>query len=297
MSRDQPAGANDDASAAALKRRMRQRLTALIFGEALIDIYPDRRVVAGAPLHVARHLAASGWHVEFITRLGNDDDGASVVARLAEDGVARTLVETDASLPTGRVLITADSAGAAAYAIARPAAWDAIHGPPALPPHAALYYGTLAARAPQSRAAWQRLLETSRAGWRVFDVNLRPPDVDPHILEAGLARATIAKCSATELGEVCALLGEEPDPLALFARYRRLRLLAVTHGASGAALFARDGRRWWEDAPAVQIGSPVGAGDAFTAALMDALVRGKDEAAALAAAVAYAADVLVRSAT
>ena len=51
---------------------------ALLFGEALIDEFPDRREVAGAPLHIAAHLAVRGWEARVVARVGDDADGRAV---------------------------------------------------------------------------------------------------------------------------------------------------------------------------------------------------------------------------
>ena len=52
--------------------------TALVFGETLIDEHPGERVPAGAPLHVAAHLAVLGWRVTLVTRVGYDADGKAM---------------------------------------------------------------------------------------------------------------------------------------------------------------------------------------------------------------------------
>ena len=119
---------------------------ALAYGEVLIDEYPDRRVVAGAPLHAAAHLASFGWAAAVVTRLGDDADGALIRRTAAAQGVDLSLVETDPELPTGTVTITFTGHGAHSFTIHRPAAWDAIAGPDPVPPHDVLHYGTLGMR-------------------------------------------------------------------------------------------------------------------------------------------------------
>lgn len=263
-------------------------LRALLFGEALVDIFPDRRVVAGAPLHVAGHLAASGWHAALITRVGADEAGAAIRSRLAALGVDQQFVESDGELPTGTVTVVPDPAGGHAFRIHAPAAWDAVEGPRQFPPHDVMYYGSLAARAPASRAAWRRCLTTSNAEWRVFDVNLRPPFVDADVLAAGAARATLLKVTAEEFETVASLLGRQATAPAFFDAFPALQFVAVTRGASGASLVARGGDSWSEPAPQTRVVDTVGAGDAFTASLLAALVDGSGGRAALTMAVAAA---------
>ncbi len=64
---------------------------ALLFGEALIDEFPDRRVVAGAPLHIAAHLASFGWEALVVARVGDDADGRAIRERLERHGVGTSL--------------------------------------------------------------------------------------------------------------------------------------------------------------------------------------------------------------
>jgi fructokinase len=158
------------------------RRRAFVFGEALIDVFPDQEVVAGAPLHVAVHLAARGWFTWLVTRVGDDVAGARIRDVLERYGVDASLIEVDPALPTGQVTVRFFGKSHS-FVIHRPAAWDAIAGPERLEPHDAFCYGTLAARDRRSRRTLERLLSISSAPLRVFDVNLRPPDIDPEVLD------------------------------------------------------------------------------------------------------------------
>lgn len=270
---------------------------ALCFGEALIDVYPERRVVAGAPLHVAVHLAARGWRAQLVTRLGLDADGDRIEHELRRRGVDTALLERDPHLPTGTVTIHVDPAtvatGGHRFEIHAPAAWDAITGPPE-PEGELLHYGTLAGRDGRSRAALLRLVERSRAPLRLFDPNLRPPHVDRALVEAGLARATVLKVNDEELQALAQLLGTAPAAAAFFARAPELAAVCVTHGQAGASLYHPDGNAWHIAGSTLPVVDTVGAGDAFAAGLADALHRRLDPPAALAQARAAADAVLVR---
>lgn len=289
-------------------------LRVLAFGEALIDVYPDRSVVAGAPLHVAAHLAARGWTSRLMTRVGDDEAGRRIRGVLARCGVDATLVETDRELPTGTVSIQLDG-GEHSFTIRRPAAWDfievrqgkldAVAGvedrgadrEPALSCDV-VYFGTLAARSPVSRRTLLWLLSSARGSARgpmlAFDVNLRPPDVDDQVLGAGLAAANLVKVNEDELVEVADRLGFEAVPGAYFDAAPFLQWLCVTRGPRGAELHVRDGRWWHVQAASVDVVDTVGAGDAFAAGLIDVLAAGGEPAAALQAGVATASSVLSR---
>lgn len=69
---------------------------------------------------------------------------------------------------------------------------------------------------------------------------------------------------------------------------RGVGIAVVTAGDAGAAAVSPQGA-WWVSAPAVAARNPVGAGDAFTAALTLALTEGRSLTSALSAAVATAA--------
>ncbi|MDQ3889146.1 MAG: PfkB family carbohydrate kinase [Actinomycetota bacterium] len=266
---------------------------AVVFGEALIDVYPEARVAAGAPLHVAVHLAARGWTVSFVTRVGDDPEGARIRDLLEDEGVDSSLVETDRELATGEVTIELRRE-AHSFTIHGPAAWDAIEGPDRLPAHDAFYFGTLAARAETSRDTLARLLAQSDAPLRALDVNLRHPHVDASVLALALGAATLLKTNEEELREVARALDLAAEPAALFDAAPALAWVCVTSGERGADLHARSGEKWSLEGAPVEVVDTVGAGDAFVAALVDALVRGREAEDALQLARAAAASVLGR---
>lgn len=94
-------------------------------------------------------------------------------------------------------------------------------------------------------------------------------------------------------GEFAALIGRTlDDPAALedaaleIATSGKVELLAVTLGHDGALLATRDGRVAWLATPEVEAKSAVGAGDSFTAGMVQGLSRGEslDRAFALGGA-------------
>lgn len=268
-------------------------MRALTFGEALIDEFPDRRVVAGAPLHVAAHLVALGWEAFLVTRVGRDNDGEWLFETLAEHGIAADLVETDDELPTGRATVEMEGTSHS-FSLARPVAWDAIKGPAEAADHDALLFGTLPTREPGSRAALARLLEQSAAPLRVFDVNLRPGHIEPKGIELGLAAATVLKVNDEEFPAVADIAGIEPSTASYFEAAPHLLWLCVTRGPDGAELFHRDLGSWAVAGVSAQVVDTVGAGDAFIAGLIDGLARGREPSAVLDAAQEVAAATLGR---
>jgi fructokinase len=259
----------------------------------VVDLYPDERVPAGSPLHTSAHLAAMGWDVHLVTRVGADEDGDRLTRLLEAHGVPTGLVERDPSRPTGTV--TVDIRGLEnRFVIHRPAAWDAIEGPAVLPPHEAFSFGTLVNRSPVSRSSLARLLAASDAEIKFLDMNLRPPDVARDGILASLRSATAVKVSESELVDAAAIVGIAPEPRVYFDSAPRLRWLCVTRGERGADLFERSGTRFHADAEPVEVTNTVGAGDAFTAGLIQGLATGLQGREALRLGQRRAASILAQ---
>jgi len=254
---------------------------ALSFGESVVDVYPDCRIVAGSPVHVAAHLAVRGWAVTLATRVGQDADGARIREVLGRYGIFEDAVESDPLLPTGSVTIQLHGDGHS-FHIHKPAAWDALalHE---VPPADVVVFGSLIGRSPVARSALGRLLEQDFT-MRVFDANLRPPDVHIETVRRGLEAATVMKVGDDELSEVARAVEVPADARSLFDYARELQWIAVTRGARGAELWHRSGRSWSHPGSRIKIIDTVGAGDAFTAGLVHGLWRGLAGHEALATA-------------
>ena len=263
--------------------------TALSFGESVIDIYPDRRVVAGSPVHLAAHLAHRGWEVTLATRLGDDPDAPEIREVLRRYGISEVAVESDPLLPTGSVTIYFNGDGHS-FHIHKPAAWDSLELLE-IPPADVVCFGSLIGRSPVARSALGRLLAQDFA-MRVFDVNLRPPDVHLETLRRGLKAATVVKVGDDELAEVTRSFDVRPQVNSLFALGKDVEWVAVTHGSQGAELWHRSGRSWSQRAAEVRVTDTVGAGDAFTAGLVHGLWHGVDGEEALAGAMSAAESIL-----
>lgn len=258
-----------------------------VFGEALVDELPSGPVPGGAPLNVAAHAAGLGLAPLLVTRLGRDGAGAALRERLAAAGVPDGGVQEDASRPTGRAVVTLRG-GVPRFEIREGAAFDAIDGAEAALAVRAwrpsvVAFGTLAQRDPASRAALREVLSATKAV-RLADLNLRAPWYDGSVVCRTLSSAHVVKASDEELEEVRRLLclaPREPEALAADVLRRfRLRALYVTRGPKGAYAASRTGGDAVSFArvPAAEPGGPlvdtVGAGDAFTSAVLLGLVRG-----------------------
>lgn len=265
-----------------------------VFGEVLFDCFPDKRkVLGGAPFNVAWGLRGFGHAPLLISAVGRDAEGGAIRSAMAGWGMRTDGVQTDDRHPSGRVEVRLE-AGDAVYAIPEPQAWDAIR-PPATRATDVLYHGTLALRHPSSRRAFDALRVQSPAP-RFYDVNLRPPHTPIERVRDLVRGAGWLKCNAEELAEIAGrTLAHEADLLAAAREVREageVGHLFVTAGGEGA--YAVWGGGETHAAPPEAPGAfvdTVGAGDAFSAALIDGFLRGEDPASALHAAVRFARKV------
>jgi fructokinase len=229
--------------------------------------------------------------------LDRSNSDRSNVVRLNVAPVDTALLQIDPSHPTGSVTV-AFHAGEPQYTIQDPAAWDFLELSDEWVRSAeradAICFGTLAQRNAASRQTIQTLAaQTSSSCLRVLDVNLRAPFYSGEIIEESLELATVLKMNEEETPLLLNLLGlaadaEPPQEKAqtgsgslrasaqtLLHEFPNLTLVAITRGARGSLLVRREE---WNEHPgiAVQVADLVGAGDAFTAALVHYLLRGAD---------------------
>ena len=252
-------------------------------GEVLWDVFPDSEHFGGAPTNVALHAAALGAEAWLVSAVGRDARGETALARLERGGVQRAAVAVLADHPTGIVRVSLDSAGQPGYAIASGSAWDHIPWSAIIAQVAeradAICFGSLAQRAPLSRATIRRAVAaTRRSAWRLFDVNLRQPYDDAGVVTASLELANAVKLNDEELPVVAGMCGlgtaPQADQLKALCDRFELRLAALTRGAGGAMLVTPDDFSEVA-APRTTVADTVGAGDAFTATLLVGMLAGR----------------------
>ena len=271
----------------------------IVWGEVLIDRFPDGDQLGGAPANCAFHIGQAGGWARLVSRVGDDADGRWVIDRLA-DHVDTSLVQLDPERATGEVQVTLDERGDARYRLVPDRAWERIactaSAVEAIREAGVFIYGTLAQRTGPGLATWIVASEVARAGClRVCDLNLRPGDGAGAAILPAIEAADLLKINDKELAALGAWFGW-PDPIA--ALRERPRIIAVTHGAEGSTLYGPTGVI---EVPAERAGSggdSVGCGDAYLAILVHGLTLGWDLETSGRAAARWAARVAgVRGAT
>lgn len=271
------------------------------FGEMLWDCLPSGRHAGGAPFNVAAHLAQLKAPVSLISAVGQDSLGDEILKLAENKGIdIRFVTRARADFATGTVLVTLDSNANATYEIVQPVAWDEIDLSPeaaeAITKGRALIFGSLAMRSYHNLTQLSRLLEIP-GPLKFFDVNLRPPFIDPNLIIELARRVDVIKLNDDELGKLASWIktGEmtpntpqDVDTIAqscatLAAATGGTGRICVTRGAAGAVLWDQ-GTVVSATAPRVVVKDTVGAGDAFMAGLVFGLTRGIDAQKVLEAA-------------
>lgn len=251
-------------------------------GELLWDCFPTGRLPGGAPANVAFHAEQLGCRGIICSRVGCDDLGDELCELLAEQGLDTTYVQRDSMRPTGTVTVDTTQPGDPDFVIHENVAWDALefdsHTEDLFSNAAAVCFGTLAQRSATSRRTILRCLEATAADCLVvYDVNLRQDWYRREWIDASLGRAGIVKLNSDEAVRLTQLLEIGSSDYAEFADSLRTRygvgLTCITRAEQGCQVATPD-ETINVDGVDVQVADAVGAGDAFTAALIAGLLDG-----------------------
>lgn len=251
-------------------------------GEVLWDLLPGGQQMGGAPANFTCHARALGAEACLVSRVGNDDLGHEIIARLGALGVHTDAIAIDALHPTSTVSVELD-AGQPRYVIHEGAAWDFIEATSgalaAVRVADAVCFGTLGQRSEPSRSAIISLVNAAPPpALRILDVNLRQNFFSSRLINESLAFANVLKLSDVELPQLAAMFdlrGDERSQIRQLAERNMLRVVACTRGERGSVLYS-EGR--WSEHPGLpaNVVDTVGAGDSFTAALTLGLLAGWD---------------------
>jgi len=256
-------------------------------GELLWDLLPGGKQLGGAPANFAVMSARLGNQGVIASRIGKDQLGREALARLSAFPADLSYLQTDSQHPTGSVSVALHQ-GQAEYVFHSPVAWDFLECTPEwleLAQQAdAVCFGTLAQRNDVSRKTVAAFLEATAPDCvRVFDVNLRRPHFDAEVIAESLRKATLMKLNDAEMPPVLALLGlalecglDEASLLKgakLLLDKFPLSLVCITMGPLGSLLVTCDAHDRHHGF-AAKVADTVGAGDAFTAALVHYYLQG-----------------------
>ena len=258
------------------------KIYAVGLGEILWDLFPEGKQLGGAPANFAYFAQILGAKSFVVSTVGDDDLGREIINQIESIGLTTDFVATDPAHATGTVSVALNSAGVPDFTIHQNVAWDYIpltDGMLSLASRAdVVCFGSLAQRSQISKEAIQAFLKVTRQECvRVYDVNLRQSYHDKETVQNSLEAATIVKLNEDELSVIadyCSLNGSEIEALTQLITRFDLKLVALTKGDKGSYLLTSDIHSELS-APSVQVVDTVGAGDAFTSALVIGYLSGQ----------------------
>jgi fructokinase len=253
-----------------------KRFTVVGVGELLWDLFPEGKQLGGAPANFAYMTSLLGDEGLVVSRVGSDALGRSAARRLQRIGLKSSYLQMDPTHRTGTVKVEVDPTGQPTFEIAESVAWDFFQWTTEWHELAekadAVCFGSLAQRSPRSQATIRAFLQAvGPRTVRILDANLRQHFYSKETLDESLRLTDIVKLNQDELAAIAKLLGHASEPEERAARWLRdtykLKLVCVTRGAKGSLLVAE---KEVSDHPGCQVNvvDTVGAGDAFTAALV-----------------------------
>ena len=247
-------------------------MTLLVIGESLVDVVerPDgtrSEHAGGSPFNVARGTARLGVATELATQLSDDEHGALLRDAAQRDGVV-LYPDTGVLAHTSTARATLDEAGFATYS------FEVEWAPTSLPDpshYEAIHIGSLGTfLEPGASAVAELALSADALGVPVsFDPNVRTGvSDDAEAWSAAFARvcghARMIRLSDDDAG----VLFEGIDALTVASELSMDgALVVVTRGALGSCI-AQGGRLLEVPAAPTSIVDTIGAGDAFTSAML-----------------------------
>lgn len=252
-------------------------------GEILWDVIGGREFLGGAPFNLCAHLARLGHAPYFVSAVGRDERGRSAKDQAAAMGVTTECILETALAPTGVSEVVLDGNGVATHKLLRPAAYDfmALDSGRRVDLQSKqpkwICFGTLAQTEPGPRELTHSLLRDNPNAGRFYDVNLRPGCWTPELVAMLMQEATAAKLNEEELWTLANVFDCRRSSLeelcGAFAQRFAIDLVCITRGECGCALW-RKGEFTERAGVRVAVADTVGAGDAFSAALLHGLDRG-----------------------
>lgn len=237
----------------------------------MFDVYPDRRTLGGAPFNFIYHIIKLTGKGSFVSRIGNDSAGNTVLDFLTDNEIPQTYIQIDPLHPTGESVASLDEKKIPGWKIKTGTAYDFIEMNDEIERLISnktdcLYFGTLAQRYKKTRGTIQHLFNRNLKYF--CDLNIRQDFYTKDLIQECLRACDVLKLNIDELHLVNNLLlnkyfNENKSVEILQGEYGISRL-CITYGDRGATIY--QGRRSSHYELKIEnVVDTVGAGDAYAA--------------------------------
>lgn len=246
--------------------------------EILWDCVDDSPpLLGGATLNVAYHLNKLGCRIVPVSSVGSDMLGTQALDIIKNTwGCDISEIRVLNDVGTGIVDVNVDAAGDAIYDIHTPAAWDYIcinHSAENVA-CSAFVYGSVALRSAFNQQSFVDFLQIY-PGLKCFDVNLREGQNDIQTVSQFLQYADFIKLNESEMDLIASHfhISDENIEERLFSLAEMIgqKIICVTRGDKSPVLYCKE-KIYVGQAIRVDVKNTIGAGDAFFAAMINALI-------------------------
>ncbi len=253
----------------------------LVIGESIMDLIEADGVIlqspGGSAANVALGLGRLGMAVEFLTSIGNDDYGRTLISNLYESGV-KVAPESMNAPRTSTATAILNSSGRAAYEF--DVVWDIT--PPRLEPAPRLLHvGSIAAFSRPASAIVRNAISRMTGHEITFDPNIRPAlmtgtrDEEVEEFEATASLTTVVKLSDDDADWLY------PELTVAEVAHRIVslgpNLGVVTLGGEGSLIAGKTFEISVPAVPPADVVDTIGAGDTYMAAMIWFLLRNESD--------------------
>ena len=245
------------------------------YGEVLWDLYPDKKIIGGAPFNVFSRLHNIGNNVDFISSIGNDQLGIEIIEHFDKNRYNYKFLNVEDNHETGKVIVNLIN-GEPSYKILSNVAWDFI-------PLKASYndilndldilvYGSLSSRNKVSFETLRHIINESK--FNILDLNIRENYYDFEKVNFLINSAHFLKVNLNELELINKLfkfnISDTYNLIMEIVKRFNLKYVCITNGEIESMIY--DGSDF-EITKSFKVNSidNLGAGDNFLAALINEL--------------------------
>ena len=242
-------------------------------GEILYDIYPDEKRLGGAPFNFIYHVWKITGKANFVSSVGNDENGKEILVYLNSIGFNTNYIPVDDEHSTGIVQVKILEDKTPQFTISPECSYDyftlnektkdLINNETDL-----IYFGTLSQRSDFSRSTIASVLNNKSKKY-FCDLNLRHDFYTKELIKRSLSASNVLKINSDELEKLKSLFGLSPSTQMAIHQLIfefSIDILCITLGADGAILSTKNEMSTYKTSNISPIDT-LGAGDAYAAIL------------------------------